>query len=164
MLFAIAKLEPGQSVFINGGSTSVGIFAIQLAKATGCTVTAAASTKREDFLKSIGVDRVSIVCDQRARYLTHLPFRQFIDYTKGPVYEQLERDPPTPKFHVFIEAVGNTELELYTHSPAYLAPGGIFISVGPQPDGLKGIPHLLHYVFETYMRPVFLGGTPRTYK
>ena len=58
ILFNLAKLEPGQSVFINGGSTSVGIFAAQMAKAAGCTVTASASTKREEFLKSIGVDNV----------------------------------------------------------------------------------------------------------
>jgi NADPH:quinone reductase-like Zn-dependent oxidoreductase len=32
------KLENGQSVFINGGSSSVGAFAIQIAKAKGCKV------------------------------------------------------------------------------------------------------------------------------
>lgn len=89
---------------------------------------------------------------------------QFIDYTKGPVYEQLERNPPSPKFHVFIEAVGNTDVKLYTHSPAYLAPNGVFITVGPQPSGLKGLPEWMHYSMEAFVRPVWLGGTPRTIK
>lgn len=57
-LFNIAKLEQGQHLFINGGSTSVGIVAIQLAKAIGCTVTASASEKREPLLRSLGVDNV----------------------------------------------------------------------------------------------------------
>ena len=59
-LFHIAKIESGQSVFINGGSTAVGLYAIQMAKAIGCTVTASASTGREEFLKSVGVDHVCI--------------------------------------------------------------------------------------------------------
>lgn len=57
-LFNIAKLEQGQHLFINGGSTAVGIAAIQLAKAVGCTVTASASEKREPLLRSLGVDHV----------------------------------------------------------------------------------------------------------
>lgn len=57
-LFNIAKLEQGQHLFINGGSTAVGIAAIQLAKAIGCTVTASASEKREPLLRSLGVDNV----------------------------------------------------------------------------------------------------------
>jgi len=57
-LFDIGKLEPGQKVFINGGSTSVGIYAIQMAKAIGCEVHASASGKNEDFLKGLGVDKV----------------------------------------------------------------------------------------------------------
>lgn len=58
-LFDIAKLEPGQSLFINGGSTAVGYSAIQLAKAIGCKVTVTASGKNEDFVKSLGADVVS---------------------------------------------------------------------------------------------------------
>lgn len=60
-LFHVLKVEPGQSVFINGGSTAVGMFAIQLAKANGCTVTATGSEKKEEVLRSLGVDRVSIL-------------------------------------------------------------------------------------------------------
>ncbi|KAI0689116.1 hypothetical protein BC835DRAFT_1407907 [Cytidiella melzeri] len=140
-LFNVAKLEPGQSIFINGGSTSVGMVAIQLAKSIGCTVTASASTQKEELLKSLGVDN-------------------FIDYKKAPVYKQLEENPPSPKFHVFLEAVGNTDVYMYSHSEKYLAPGGIFISVGPFPHGLSDIAEFLHLVFEL-VRPGFLGGTKR---
>ena len=89
-----------------------------------------------------------------------------MDYTKAPLYQQLEADPPEPKFHVFIEAVGLADLELYTHSPAYLAPNGMFISVGPQPSGpvLRSLPHLARYFFETLLRPRWLGGTPREWR
>ena len=59
-LFDVGKLQPGQKLFINGGSTSVGIYAIQFAKAIGCKVHASASGKNEDFLKSLGVDEVPI--------------------------------------------------------------------------------------------------------
>jgi NADPH:quinone reductase-like Zn-dependent oxidoreductase len=57
-LFDIAKLEEGQTVFINGGSTSVGIYAIQFAKVKGCKVIASASAKNEKFVKDIGADEV----------------------------------------------------------------------------------------------------------
>lgn len=35
-LFSLGNLEPGQRVFINGGSSSVGGYAIQMAKSKGC--------------------------------------------------------------------------------------------------------------------------------
>jgi NADPH:quinone reductase-like Zn-dependent oxidoreductase len=54
----IGKMEAGQRIFINGGTTSVGIYAIQFAKALGCKVYASASGKNEEFLKSLGVDEV----------------------------------------------------------------------------------------------------------
>lgn len=58
-LFEVAKLEPGQTIFINGGSTSVGAYAIQLAKARGSTVVASASGKNEQFVRDLGADEVS---------------------------------------------------------------------------------------------------------
>ena len=59
-LFDLGQLEPGQRVFINGGSTSVGIFAIQFAKSIGCHVTVTASGKNEKFVKDIGADEVGV--------------------------------------------------------------------------------------------------------
>jgi NADPH:quinone reductase-like Zn-dependent oxidoreductase len=59
-LFTIAKLEEGQSVFINGGSTAVGMYAIQFAKEKGCKVVATASGKNEEFVRSLGVDEVQM--------------------------------------------------------------------------------------------------------
>jgi NADPH:quinone reductase-like Zn-dependent oxidoreductase len=61
-MFGIAKLEPGQTIFINGGSTSVGVFAIQLAKNIGCKIYASASGKNEQFVRDLGADEVSSRC------------------------------------------------------------------------------------------------------
>lgn len=57
-LHTVLKLEPGQRLFINGGSTSVGIYAIQMARALGCSVAASASPKKEEFVRSLGADTV----------------------------------------------------------------------------------------------------------
>lgn len=62
---------------------------------------------------------------------------QFMDYTKGPLHTQLATHPklPASKFHIFYEAVGLPDAALYTHSSAYVAKGGAFVTVGPQPHG-----------------------------
>jgi NADPH:quinone reductase-like Zn-dependent oxidoreductase len=57
-LFDDGKLEAGQTVLINGGSSSVGAFAIQLAKARGARVVATASGKNEELVRSLGADEV----------------------------------------------------------------------------------------------------------
>lgn len=54
------KIEAGQTVFINGGSSSVGALAIQIAKAKGCKVYASASGKNEEYVRSLGADEVSL--------------------------------------------------------------------------------------------------------
>lgn len=59
LLIVVGKLEPDQYIFINGGSSSVGAFAIQIAKAKGCRVVASASGKNETFVKGLGADEVS---------------------------------------------------------------------------------------------------------
>lgn len=62
-LFRIAKLEAGQTLFINGGSTSVGAFATIFAKSRGIKVVASASGKNEAFVRRMGADEVGYSLD-----------------------------------------------------------------------------------------------------
>lgn len=57
-LFISMGIESGQHILINGGSSSVGSCAIQIAKAHGCTVTASCSTPNIDLVKGLGADEV----------------------------------------------------------------------------------------------------------
>src|SRR6267154_1005935 len=55
-LVDVARLQPGQTILIHGGSGGVGSFAIQIAKARGARVIATASTANQDLLKQLGAD------------------------------------------------------------------------------------------------------------
>ena len=87
--------------------------------------------------------------------------RQFYDYTKRPIHEALAENPPSPKFDIFLEAVGHAYVPLFTHSEAYLAPNGTYLSVGPTPDGFG---ETLSMLWNIYMRPKWTGGTKRRFE
>ncbi|MEK1928386.1 MAG: NADP-dependent oxidoreductase [Pararhizobium sp.] len=57
-LVGIAKVKPGQKVFIQAGSGGVGTIAIQLAKHLGATVATTTSGKNAALVKSLGADVV----------------------------------------------------------------------------------------------------------
>ncbi|KAH7340596.1 hypothetical protein B0J17DRAFT_652028 [Rhizoctonia solani] len=135
------EVESGQHILINGGSSSVGNLAIQIAKARGCTVTASCSTANMDLVKSIGADEV-------------------VDYTVQPIHTYFTANPPTPKFHGIFDCVGNTP-QLFLRSPAYLAPSGKFVSTGPSMDKLSQLPGVIWGMLQTSARPRWLGGVPR---
>ena len=64
-LFDTAQLESGQRVLIHAGSGGVGHFAVQLAKWKGAYVFATASTKNQDLLRKLGVDKPIDYTQQR---------------------------------------------------------------------------------------------------
>ncbi|RLN49211.1 hypothetical protein BBJ28_00025159, partial [Nothophytophthora sp. Chile5] len=52
-----AKLKKGETVLILGGSSSVGMFAVQFAHALGARVVATTSSRNAEFVKSLGADQ-----------------------------------------------------------------------------------------------------------
>ena len=52
------QLKKGENVLINGASGGVGHFAVQIAKAYGTNVTAVCSGRNEDFVRSLGADKI----------------------------------------------------------------------------------------------------------
>ncbi|GHO79228.1 NADPH:quinone reductase [Ktedonobacter sp. SOSP1-85] len=58
MLFEVAHLQAGQTVFVAGGAGGVGHFAIQLAKWKGARVITTTSTRNVTFVRNLGADVV----------------------------------------------------------------------------------------------------------
>jgi len=51
-----AKIKPGEKVLVNGAGGSIGLFAVQIAKAMGAEVTAVDSGIKQAMLRNIGAD------------------------------------------------------------------------------------------------------------
>ena len=105
-LVDVAKLQPGQTVLIHGGSGGVGSFAIQIAKARGARVIATASTANQDLLKQLGADVA-------------------VDYTKTR-FEDVARD-----VDAVLDPVGK---ETLPRSYDVVKQGGIVMSLVARPD------------------------------
>src|SRR5436189_480326 len=105
-LIDVAKLQPGQTVLIHGGSGGVGSFAIQIAKARGSRVIATASTANQDLLKQLGADVA-------------------VDYTKRK-FEDVAKD-----VDAVLDPVGK---ETLARSYGVVKKGGIVMSLVARPD------------------------------
>src|SRR6478735_2792207 len=105
-LVDVAKLQPGQTILIHGGSGGVGSFAVQIAKARGARVIATASTKNQDLLKQLGADVA-------------------VDYTKTK-FEDVAKD-----VDAVLDPVGK---ETLARSYAVVKKGGIVMSLVARPD------------------------------
>ena len=108
-LVDVAKLQPGQTVLIHGGSGGVGTFAIQIAKARGARVIATASTANQDLLKQLGADVA-------------------VDYTKTK-FEDVARD-----VDAVLDPVGK---ETLARSYGVVKKDGIVMSLVARPDPVE---------------------------
>src|SRR6476660_5469260 len=105
-LVDVAKLQPGQTILIHGGSGGVGSFAVQIAKASGARVIATASTANQDLLKQLGADVT-------------------VDYTKTK-FEDVAKD-----VDAVLDPVGE---ETLARSYGVVKKGGIVMSLVARPD------------------------------
>jgi len=105
-LVDVAKLHPGQTILIHGGSGGVGSFAVQIAKARGARVIATASTANQDLLKQLGADVV-------------------VDYTKTR-FEDVAKD-----VDAVLDPVGK---ETLARSYAVVKKGGMVMCLVALPD------------------------------
>jgi NADPH:quinone reductase-like Zn-dependent oxidoreductase len=108
-LVDVAKLQPGQTILIHGGSGGVGSFAIQIAKARGARVIATASTANQDALKQLGADVA-------------------VDYTKTK-FEGVAKD-----VDAVLDPVGKDTL---ARSYDVVKKGGIVMSLVARPDPVE---------------------------
>jgi NADPH:quinone reductase-like Zn-dependent oxidoreductase len=105
-------LQPGERVFINGGSGGVGIFAIQIAKALGCSyVTTTCSAANADFCRNLGADEI-------------------IDYNSEDPIEVLKKSKE--QFDCILDTVF-TNADMYWQCHQYLKPQGTYVCVGLPP-------------------------------
>jgi NADPH:quinone reductase-like Zn-dependent oxidoreductase len=113
-LFEHAGLTAGQSVLVNGAGGGVGGYAVQLAKRAGATVTATASTRSHDRVRSYGADRI-------------------VDYTATPLAAAVAGQ----RFDVVLNLV-RTSPEETAQLVDLVADGGAFVSTtftGPEDAG-----------------------------
>ena len=97
-----ARVQPGQTVLINGAGGGVGTFAVQIAKASGAEVTAVCSTRNQEVARAIGADHV-------------------IDYTREDFTKSGRR------YDVIIAANGYHSIFAYRRA---LNPNGIYVVLG----------------------------------
>lgn len=109
-----AKLQPGETVLVNGASGAVGTAAIQLAKHFGAQVTGVCSTANVELVRSLGADHV-------------------IDYTQ----EDFTQNSTT--YDVIVETAGTAPFKRSQKSLSHK--GRLLLVLGSMPDMLRSVIH-----------------------
>ncbi|KAF5595328.1 toxD [Fusarium pseudocircinatum] len=129
-------------VFIYGGSTAMGISAIQFAKLAGATVITTSSPGNADYVKSLGADHV-------------------LDYKSKTLVDDILKLSGGPLLHVFDTHPNPTSL---TTSAAILqeSPSAIYISLNPGPE--QEVKRLNPHVTAESILAYSATGNPWTYE
>ncbi|KAK8849045.1 NAD(P)-binding protein [Apiospora arundinis] len=129
----------GKRVLVNGASGGVGSILVHVLKNRGAHVVGVCSGANEEMVRKLGADEV-------IDYKVHQDVYGFI----------AESTPKDQQFDLVVDCVGDDNL--YTRCLGYLKLEGRFLCITGGPS--QGVyPFLMHQI-----RPVFLGGTPRSYK
>jgi NADPH:quinone reductase-like Zn-dependent oxidoreductase len=96
------QIQAGRKVLINGASSGVGTFAVQIAKSFGAEVTGVCSTRNLDMVRSIGADHV-------------------IDYTQEDFTKK------EPRYDLILGIAGYHSIFDYRRA---LSPKGIYVFIG----------------------------------
>jgi NADPH:quinone reductase-like Zn-dependent oxidoreductase len=104
------KIQPGQSVLINGAGGGVGSIAVQLAKAYGARVTGVDSAEKLEMVRSLGADHV-------------------IDYTQEDFTKRGER------YDLIFDVASNLS---FSDCKALLTPTGTYVRIGHDHFGAVG--------------------------
>ncbi|RSM04985.1 hypothetical protein CDV31_009786 [Fusarium ambrosium] len=134
----VLNSNPGDSVFINGGTGGVGTFAIQFAKAHGCKVTVSCSTAKVHLCKELGADEV-------------------IDYRAEDVVSVLKGKGKI--FDLVVDYAHREETNLYKASDHFLTDKGMFVMV---PGGVSGT--IVKTLGKNMLCPSVLGGGRAKFK
>lgn len=79
-LFDRAKLQPGETVFVRGGTGGVGAMVLQMAKAVGArVVTTAGSAEKAERCRQLGADRVILYHEESAAEVLASEFPEGVD-------------------------------------------------------------------------------------
>lgn len=123
-----AGVKEGQKVLVNGASGGVGVYAVQIAHYFGAEVTGVCSTANNDFVKSLGADKV-------------------IDYTKGDFTERNEQWDI-----IFDMVVGKTS---FSRSKRSLTQKGFYLAVA---GGLNDMLQMIRTSITGGKKVIFGGG------
>ncbi|KAK0560140.1 hypothetical protein OC844_003958 [Tilletia horrida] len=109
-LAQVHYVHKGDRVFINGGTTAVGLLAADMALDKGASlVVVTASGSKAEFVKKRGVHAA-------------------IDYRTVNLVEELPKRYSSEPFDVVLDCIGSSNL--HAASPAFLKPGGVWCNIG----------------------------------
>jgi NADPH:quinone reductase-like Zn-dependent oxidoreductase len=114
----IGKVTTGNRVVIFGGSSSVGIMAIQLAKHKGAKVCATAKGHHVEFVQSLGLDKVLNV--------------EEVDWTQDPELKNVD---------VVFDTIGENDCLRRAMQSGVLASGGKYITIADFSVGYDPLAH-----------------------
>lgn len=131
LLVEALQVGAGDRVLVHAAAGGVGHFAVQIAKARGATVVGTARADKHDYLRELGVDEI-------------------IDYTQGPISEQL-----SVKVDAVVDLIGGDALEdapgqvndvarvaSVVDAETVLGFGGRYVFVRPERDHLDALREL----------------------